>query len=202
MMLSQPEFWQKIRIVHCGVDAAMYEAKRHKGPARRLLFVGRLVAAKGVCFLLETIARIDDAILDIAGDGPERKFLEAKAASLGISRRVHFLGYRSQAQVRELLRQADVFVMASFAEGLPVVPMEAMGAGVPVVATRIAGIPELVDDGRMGFLFRRATQRRPRLRFVNCSKTRNCEIVSRLLDGTKLSGNLTSTWKRVGWRRF
>ena len=152
MMLSQPEFWQKIRIVHCGVDAAMYEAKRHKGPARRLLFVGRLVAAKGVCFLLETIARIDDAILDIAGDGPERKFLEAKAASLGISRRVHFLGYRSQAQVRELLRQADVFVMASFAEGLPVVLMEAMAAGVPVVATRIAGIPELVDDGRNGFL--------------------------------------------------
>jgi glycosyltransferase involved in cell wall biosynthesis len=152
MMLSPPESWQKIRIVHCGIDVAMFETKQHKGPARRLLFVGRLVPAKGVPFLLEIIARIDDAILDIAGDGPERKLLEAKAASLGIGGRVHFLGYQSQRQVRELLRQADIFVMASFAEGLPVVLMEAMAAGVPVVATRIAGIPELVDDGRNGFL--------------------------------------------------
>ena len=130
----------------------MFETKRHEGQAHRLLFVGRLVPAKGVLFLLETIARIDGAILDIAGDGPQRKFLETKAAALGIDNRVRFLGYQSQGQVRELLRQADVFVMGSFAEGLPVVLMEAMAAGVPVVATRIAGIPELVDDGQNGFL--------------------------------------------------
>jgi colanic acid/amylovoran biosynthesis glycosyltransferase len=102
--------------------------------------------------LLETIAKIDRAILDIAGDGPQRAFLEAKAVSLAVGDRVRFLGNQSQRQVRELLRNADVFVMGSFAEGLPVVLMEAMAAGVPVVATRIAGIPELVDDGQNGFL--------------------------------------------------
>ncbi len=152
MMLSDPEDWEKLRVIHCGVDLSSFEVKRHEGQARRLLFVGRLVPAKGVLFLLETIARIEDAILDVAGDGPQRNFLEAKVASLGIGQRVRFLGYQSQAQVSELLRHADVFVMASFAEGLPVVLMEAMAAGVPVVATRIAGIPELVDDGQNGFL--------------------------------------------------
>ena len=152
MMLSEPEYWQKIRVVHCGVDVSMFETKRHKGPGQRLLFVGRLVPAKGVLFLLETISRVDGAILDIAGDGPQRRFLERQAASLGIGNRVRFLGYQSQGQVRELLRQVDVFVMASFAEGLPVVLIEAMAAGVPVVATRIAGIPELVDDGQNGLL--------------------------------------------------
>ena len=152
MMLSEPDCWEKVRVVHCGVDVNVFDTKRHEGQANRLLFVGRLVPAKGVPFLLETITKIDGAILDIAGDGPQRKFLETKAAALGIGNRVRFLGYQSQGQVRELLRRADVFVMASFAEGLPVVLMEAMAAGVPVVATRIAGIPELVDDGQNGCL--------------------------------------------------
>jgi colanic acid/amylovoran biosynthesis glycosyltransferase len=152
MMLSEPDCWDKMRVVHCGVDVSAFNTKRHEGLGRRLLFVGRLAPAKGVSFLLETIAKIDEAILDIAGDGPDRKFLETKAAALGIGGRVRFLGYQSQAEVRDLLRRADVFVMASFAEGLPVVLMEAMAAGVPVVATRIAGIPELVDDGQNGFL--------------------------------------------------
>jgi colanic acid/amylovoran biosynthesis glycosyltransferase len=152
MMLSDPDCWEKLRVVHCGVDSRMFDIKRHEGRAQRLLFVGRLVPAKGVPVLLETIAKIDDTILDIAGDGPQREFLEARAAALGVSNRVRFLGYQSQQRVRELLGQADVFVMASFAEGLPVVLMEAMAAGVPVVATRIAGIPELVEDGKNGFL--------------------------------------------------
>jgi len=152
MTLSEPDCWEKIRVVHCGVDVSLFETKRHEGQGHRLLFVGRLVRAKGVLFLLETVARIEGAMLDIAGDGPHRNYLETKARSLGIGDRVRFLGYQSQAQVRELLRNADVFVMGSFAEGLPVVLMEAMAAGVPVVATRIAGIPELVDDGLNGFL--------------------------------------------------
>jgi colanic acid/amylovoran biosynthesis glycosyltransferase len=152
MMLSHPDYWEKMRVVHCGVDVSVFKTKRHEGRGRRLLFVGRLVPVKGLSFLFETIGMIDDAILDIAGDGPERKFLETKAAALGIGARVRFLGYQSQGQVRELLRGADVFVMSSFAEGLPVVLMEAMAAGVPVVAPWIGGIPELVNDGQSGFL--------------------------------------------------
>jgi len=78
--------------------------------------------------------------------------LEKKTKLLGLSDRVRFLGYQSQSQVRELLHLTDVFVLSSFAEGVPVVLMEAMAAGVPVVATCIAGIPELVQHEHSGLL--------------------------------------------------
>jgi glycosyltransferase involved in cell wall biosynthesis len=121
-----------------------------------LLFVGRLAAVKGLPVLLESIALLKrdypELSLDIAGDGPDRANLERQAEELGIARHVRFLGYQSQSQVRELMGETDVFVMASFAEGVPVVLMEAMAAGVPVVATQIAGVPELVEAGTNGFL--------------------------------------------------
>jgi glycosyltransferase involved in cell wall biosynthesis len=111
---------------------------------------------KGLPVLLGAVAELaksqNDLRLDIVGDGPDRSSLTAQAQRLAIAERVAFLGYQSQAQVRQLLAETDVFVMSSFAEGVPVVLMEAMAAGVPVVATRIAGIPELVDDGTSGFL--------------------------------------------------
>jgi colanic acid/amylovoran biosynthesis glycosyltransferase len=152
MLLSPPECWEKLRIVHCGVKPSLFEVKKHQGRGGRLLFVGRFAAEKGLPILIDAVARVDGATLDLAGDGPERPMLEERARKLGILDRVNFLGYRSSRQVRDLLRQADVFVMTSFAEGLPVVLMEAMAAGVPVVATRIAGIPELVCDGENGLL--------------------------------------------------
>jgi glycosyltransferase involved in cell wall biosynthesis len=93
-----------------------------------------------------------DVKLTLAGDGPDRPRLEEQAKRFEIAANVEFLGYRSQAEVRELLQQTDVFVMGSFAEGVPVVLMEAMAAGVPVVATQVAGIPELVESGVNGLL--------------------------------------------------
>src|SRR5882757_5370450 len=152
MLFAPPDCWDKLRIVHCGVDPDAFEVKRHEGRGRRLLFVGRLAAMKGLPVLLEVLAKLDGVTLDIAGDGPDRQLLEEQVRALNISSRVKFLGYQSQPQVRELLKQADLFVMSSFAEGVPVVLMEAMAAGVPVVATRIAGIPELVRDGHSGLL--------------------------------------------------
>jgi colanic acid/amylovoran biosynthesis glycosyltransferase len=152
MVFTPMDYWEKLRVVHCGVEPELFEVKKHVGNGHRLLFVGRLVAAKGLPILLEAVAQVEDAILEIAGDGPDRKRLEEKVRSLGISHRVMFLGYQSQAQVRARLKQTDVFVLSSFAEGIPVVLMEAMAAGVPVVATRIAGIPELVRDEENGLL--------------------------------------------------
>jgi colanic acid/amylovoran biosynthesis glycosyltransferase len=152
MVFAPIDCWGKLRIVHCGVDPKLFEVRKHAGCGKKMLFVGRLAAAKGLPILLEAVAKIEGARLDVAGDGPDRKMLEAKALSLGLSDRVRFIGYQSQHQVRELLKETDVFVLTSFAEGVPVVLMEAMAAGVPVVATQIAGIPELVTDGHSGLL--------------------------------------------------
>jgi glycosyltransferase involved in cell wall biosynthesis len=152
MVFAPIDCWDKLRIVHCGVDPKLFEVNQHVGRGNRMLFVGRLAAAKGLPILLEAVAKLEGATLDIAGDGPDRRKLEEKAQLLGLSDRVRFLGYQSQQQVRELLRRTDVFVLSSFAEGVPVVLMEAMAAGVPVVATRIAGIPELVHDEQSGLL--------------------------------------------------
>lgn len=90
--------------------------------------------------------------LRLVGDGPDRKALEAEVAKCGLQDRVIFLGYKSQADVAEELAQADVFVLPSFAEGVPVVLMEAMASQVPVLTTRITGVPELVEDGVSGRL--------------------------------------------------
>ena len=156
MVFAPQAAWDKLHVVHCGVSPEQFARVEHRGRGSRLLFVGRLAAVKGLPVLLEAVAILaedrPDVKLVVAGDGPDRSTLEAQAKRLGIWGNVQFLGYQSQAQVRELLKRTDAFVMASFAEGVPVVLMEAMAAGVPVVSTRIAGVPELVEDGASGYL--------------------------------------------------
>ena len=156
MVFAPPDKWDRMHVVHCGIDPAAFIPATHRGRGSRLLFVGRLAAVKGLPVLLRAVAELretnPDVKLSLAGDGPDRPRLEAMAREQCIADRVRFLGYQSQAQVRQLLRETDLFVMSSFAEGVPVVLMEAMAAGVPVVATRVAGIPELVEDGVSGFL--------------------------------------------------
>lgn len=152
MLVSPPGDWDRLRIVHCGVDPARYDAPPAQG--RGLLFVGRLAAAKGVPVLIEAMAQIlaahPDAHLTLIGDGPDRALLEDRVRDLGLTRAVRFTGYQNQDEVAAALSGAAVFVLPSFAEGVPVVLMEAMAARRPVVTTRIAGIPELVQDGVSG----------------------------------------------------
>src|SRR4029453_13338966 len=93
-----------------------------------------------------------DIELSLAGDGPDRAVLEAEARRRGVADCVRFLGYQSSDQVRALLQDTDVFVLPSFAEGVPVVLMEAMASGVPVLTARVAGVSELVEDGVSGFV--------------------------------------------------
>ena len=90
--------------------------------------------------------------LIIVGDGPDRGELEKQVVELGIADSVIFTGYLSQKDVARRLEDADIFVLPSFAEGVPVVLMEALASRRPVVATRVAGVPELVEDGVSGFL--------------------------------------------------
>lgn len=156
MIFAPQAKWNRLHVIHCGVDLRLFDKAKHAGSAQRLLFVGRLAAVKGLPILLEAFVLLKQEhpglTLTVAGDGPDRGALEQRAKDLGISDAVRFVGYQSQAQVRELLLETDVFIMASFAEGVPVVLMEAMASAVPVVATRIAGVAELVEDGISGFL--------------------------------------------------
>ncbi|WP_146588236.1 glycosyltransferase family 4 protein [Puniceibacterium confluentis] len=154
MCFAAPAHWDRFAVVHCAVSPARYGAGARDGT--RLLFVGRLAGVKGVPVLLEALAGLTaacpDLRLTLIGDGPERAALEQHAQALGVAERTAFLGYRSQAEVTEALRSTDIFVLPSFAEGVPVVLMEAMAAEVTVVTTRIAGVPELVRDGESGLL--------------------------------------------------
>ena len=155
MIFANQGHWDKMHIVHCGVDPARYGRGDHAA-GQHLVFVGRLAAVKGVAMLLRAVAglapRYPDLKLTLIGDGPERNALEALQRDLGLGDRVTFAGPKTQEDVAETLSTADLFVLPSFAEGVPVVLMEAMASGLPVVATRIAGIPELVEDGVSGRL--------------------------------------------------
>jgi glycosyltransferase involved in cell wall biosynthesis len=154
MLFSDPKHWSKIAIVHCGVTPKAYR-RETEGNGKRVAFVGRLDPVKGALLLIEAMATVlkthPDATLTLAGDGPARAGAEARAADLGISGSIRFAGFMTQGQVASLLANSDMLVLPSFAEGLPVVYMEALASRIPVVASRVAGVQELVEDGVTGF---------------------------------------------------
>ncbi|MEO1376342.1 MAG: glycosyltransferase [Cyanobacteria bacterium J06635_10] len=156
MIFAPVEKWNKMHIVHCGIDPALSNIVSHQGKGNRLLYVGRLAAVKGLPILFHSLISLKqqhrDVMLTVVGDGGDRTYLEQMAADLGLSSNVNFVGYKSQAEVREYFAETDVFVLSSFAEGVPVVLMEAMAAGVPVVAPQIAGVSELVENGVSGYI--------------------------------------------------
>ncbi len=154
MLFSNPADWPKIAIVHCGVTTSTYR-RDPGGNGKRVAFVGRLDPVKGALLLIEAMAQVlqahPDATLTLAGDGPARAGAEARAKALGIDGAVRFAGFLTQGQVADLLAKSDMLVLPSFAEGLPVVYMEALASRIPVVASRVAGVQELVEDGVCGF---------------------------------------------------
>ena len=154
MLFSDAEHWNKIRIVHCGVQPDRYKTKKKTAGERlRILFVGRLTAIKGVTILLDAVNILEERgvelDLKLIGDGDERAELEDAAKGLS---HVHFLGYQSQSAVAEELQNSDLLCLPSFAEGVPVVLMEAMASGLPVIATQVGGVSELVEDGVTGHI--------------------------------------------------
>lgn len=155
MLFSDPVHWPKLRIIHCGITPELYQDSGATQSGRsHFVFVGRLAAVKGIRVLLQAFQMArktnPDLTLTLVGDGPDRAALEAEAAPMGDV--VRFAGFQSQSEVAKILATADVFVLPSFAEGVPVVLMEAMASGKPVLASRVAGVPELVEDGVNGFL--------------------------------------------------
>lgn len=150
--------WDKVHVVHCGLEPAFHAAPvvmpLH---AHRLLYVGRFSEQKGLLLLLRAahllLRKSIDFELVLAGDGELRGKIESLIDELSLSERVTITGWVSSGQVREHLLASRALVVSSFAEGLPVVIMEAMALCRPVLSTHIAGIPELVRDGKDGWLF-------------------------------------------------
>lgn len=149
--------WHKIHIVHCGVDESfLVQAPSAPPDHPRLVSIGRLSEEKGQLLLVEAAAAVarDGTPFELVliGDGPMRAQLETAIKRSGLTGIVHLAGWMDSDAIRKELIASRALVMPSFAEGLPVVIMEALGLGRPVLSTAIAGIPELVRDGINGWL--------------------------------------------------
>jgi colanic acid/amylovoran biosynthesis glycosyltransferase len=152
------EDWPKVKVVHCGLEAAFYAGAAEEIPtAPRLVCVGRLCEAKGQLLLVEAAAKIIAAghplELVLAGDGPLRGEIEASIRKHSLEKHIRITGWIGSTEVRREILAARALVLPSFAEGLPVVLMEALALRRPVLTTYVAGIPELVRDGENGWLF-------------------------------------------------
>jgi len=157
MWLTPTSLWPKLHVVRCGLD----ETFRSRAPtpipaAPRLLFVGRLSPEKGVLLLIEATAKLRRegvrAELVMIGDGPSRGELERAVSNQGLGDAVTLLGWCDSERVRQELMTSRALVLPSFAEGLPIVLLEALALHRPVISTYVAGIPELVEPGKSGFL--------------------------------------------------
>lgn len=141
--------WDKIRVVRCGLDLSEFPLDPQPPSGQTIVCVGRLCPQKGQVLLPRALAAVSDrhpgARIVMVGDGETREDIEAEVARLDLHDRVSFLGWASNAEVRAQIRNARALLLPSFAEGLPVVLMEAFALGRPVITTHIAGVPELVD---------------------------------------------------------
>ncbi|MHB1418806.1 MAG: glycosyltransferase [Bacillota bacterium] len=155
----------KLRVINCGVDTKLFmpggrqEARHQAGlttDVPLVLFVGNLVESKGVHVLLEALAMVKqkypEARCLIIGDGPQRLYLENMACTLELTQMVNFLGFQPYQSLPQWYAAADLLVAPSLREGFGLVALEAMATGVPVVASRVGGLPEFVREGENGLL--------------------------------------------------
>lgn len=154
---ADPACWHKIKIVHCGLEKSFYEGVTAPMPEKpRLVCVGRLCEQKGQLLLLEASKILKEKGVDfelvLAGDGEMRPEVERMIVAYNLDANVRITGWISSQQVRDEVLASRAMVLPSFAEGLPVVIMEAMALKRPVISTYVAGIPELVVNGQNGWL--------------------------------------------------
>jgi glycosyltransferase involved in cell wall biosynthesis len=180
----------KIHVIRCGVDPKAFSALngRASNSIPKIGTLGRMVEKKGIDDLIRACKILKDRNiafnLEIAGDGPLQSELQALVSDGDLSKQVHFIGPLAHEQVSHWLQSLDLFVLAckkdrnGDMDGIPVVLMEAMLVGVPVISTRISGIPELIEDGHSGLLAEPA------------SPDHLADAISRLLSDETLYGDL------------
>jgi colanic acid/amylovoran biosynthesis glycosyltransferase len=162
------QYGEKTAVIHCGVDTDVFQPRSNDSTAKRsgkplsILCVGTLHEVKGQTYLLEACRRLKKRGVyfdcHFVGDGPDRASLTRRSKEAGIAEQVHFHGQRTRQEIAQLMSKADVVVAPSVPtsdgrrEGIPIVLMEAMASGLPVIASSISGIPELVENERSGLL--------------------------------------------------
>jgi glycosyltransferase involved in cell wall biosynthesis len=158
IMFSGCDDPERINVVHCGLSIDRYDYRAPREQVKTLFCAARLSPEKGISFLIRALKELSDRgkelELRLAGNGPSRDQLKELANNLGVSENVKFIGFLNEDEIIGELRAADLFVLPSFIEGIPVAAMEAMAVGVPVIVTNIAGTSELVEDGKTGLLIR------------------------------------------------
>lgn len=157
MVFADAADFDKLKIVHCSVGPEFVVDTPAPLPAApRLVCVGRLCPEKGMLLLVQAVAALiasgGRCELTLIGDGPSRQPIERLIAQHGLEQSVRLVGWQGSDEVRRAIESSRALVLPSFAEGLPIVLMEAMALGRPVLTTRINGIPELVEDGVNGYL--------------------------------------------------
>lgn len=143
------------RVIRNPITTSATLDARVAGPVPVILFAGHLEPHKGIATLAESLCALDRAgtelELRVAGDGPQRALLETLGSELaGV--RIVLLGWIDTRTLREEMRTADIFVLPSYVEGVPLALLEAMSEGAAVVATRVGGVPDVVEDGETGLL--------------------------------------------------
>jgi glycosyltransferase involved in cell wall biosynthesis len=156
--------YNKVDVIPNAIDASMYQTSSDLGKVRQrygvgygekmVLCVGRLVPQKGVEYFIRAIPliakRFPEAKYIIVGEGWSRDLLEAEARSSGYAHRIIFTGFASDKEVIDLMNSADVLVVPSIYEPFGIVALEGMATGVPVVASRVGGLTEIIDHDRTG----------------------------------------------------
>lgn len=153
------EHWPKVEVVRCGVDESFLDGSSESAPlpeTPRLVSVGRLSEQKGQMLMIQALAQLKregvDFHLTLVGDGEMRAEIEAVISSEGLNDHITITGWASGPEVRQHILSARAMILPSFAEGLPVVLMESLGLGRPALSTYVAGIPELIEPGKSGWL--------------------------------------------------
>lgn len=210
------EISSKTHVCYHGLDLATFPYVPDGRPPRRVIAVGRLARFKGFDYLLRAAQlcrqRGVDVQVELVGDGPEAGALKALAGELGIGDQVTFRGYIPFSEVREAMTRSTLLVHPSdgLGDGLPNVLREAMAVGTPVIASRVAGIPEALDDGRCGTLVppkdaaalaqaieRLLADEVTRRRFAELGRRRTEELFDLTRNGVRLAERLRSTPRRA-----
>jgi glycosyltransferase involved in cell wall biosynthesis len=163
MYLSPYGHWKKFQVCRLGIDPDLFSQLERPAPLSsqsdgvfEILCVGRLTSAKGQHLLIDALSHLvahgRNVRLRLAGNGPDEPSLRVQVERLNLGNHVIFEGAVNQDRIRSVYAQADLFCLPSFAEGLPVVLMEALSMGIPCVTTAITGIPELISNGIEGLL--------------------------------------------------